>query len=208
MGKSKGLIIGIVGRARVGKDTFAGFLAEEFFAATKQRYILMAYATELKRRVQKDFDLSFEQLWGNEKEVSDYRYEKFREDPDDTIIHWTAREILQAYGQFFRTIDSDFWVRALFDTIRHKEYGNVIITDVRHPNEANPIKELGGVIIRVHSNRQGFPKIHGSNHISETAMDGYECDFNVTNDFGLKELRGTAREVAALILNLGDKTNG
>jgi hypothetical protein len=202
------MILGVTGKARSGKDTFAAMLAEELFDATKQRYVLMAYATELKQRVQKDFDLSFDQLWGDEKEVADPRYEKPREDPEDTITFWTAREILQAYGQFFRTIDYNFWVRALFDTIEYKGYGNVIVTDVRHPNEADPIRERGGVVIRVSSNRQGLPQIHGTTHISEIAMDDYQCDFNITNDFGLKELRGAARETAALILNLGDKSNG
>ena len=192
------MIIGVTGKARSGKDTFAGFLAEELFRATKSRYILMAYATELKQRVQRDFDLSFEQLWGSEKEVKDPRYQK-----EDGEL-WTAREILQAYGQFYRTIDGDFWVRALFDTIEEKKYKNIIITDVRHPNEADPIKELGGKVLRVTSSRSDIPNIHGQNHISETAMDDYNCDYTVVNNWGLNELRGSAREAVALILNKGD----
>ena len=52
------MLIGIIGKARVGKDTFANVLAEELFRLTRQKYVLMAYAHELKMRVQRDFDLS------------------------------------------------------------------------------------------------------------------------------------------------------
>ena len=45
--------------------------------------------------------------------------------------HWTAREIMQAYGQFFRTINYDFWVDYLFNVIEEKEYKNVYTTNGR-----------------------------------------------------------------------------
>ena len=200
------MIIGVTGKARSGKDTFAEMLAEELYDLSRKKFVLMAYATELKRRCQKDFDLSWEQLWGDDKEEPDVRYTKptGTNDPDDTIEFWTAREIMQAYGQFFRTIKYNFWVDALFETIAFKEYDNVIITDVRHPNEADPIRERDGINIRVVSSRVGMPGIHGSNHISETAMDGYQADYIVENDAGLDDLRVSARGIAELILNKGD----
>lgn len=208
MEKGKGLILGIVGRARVGKDTFAEMLAEEFYQLSKQRFILMAYATELKKKVQRDFNLSYEQLWGNDKEIPDQRYTKPKKGPDDTLVYWTAREILQEYGQFYRTIDGNFWVKHLFQTITEKEYDNVIVTDVRHPNEADPIKKLGGLVMKVSSIRSSKPSIHGENHISETAMDDYRCDMLILNDWGLKELREKAREAALLITELRRQQNG
>lgn len=206
----KKTILGITGKARSGKDEFARLLAEELFELSKKRFVLMAYAAELKERCRRDFDLNWEQLWGEEKEHPDIRYvkPKVTDDPEETTVYWTAREILQAYGQFFRTIDPDFWVKELFKTIDATEYENVIITDVRHPNEADPVKNRGGMIIRVTSNREGVPAIHGANHISETAMDGYAVDYTVANDFTLKELRAAAKEVASSILKKGDKLNG
>ena len=202
------MLIGITGKARSGKDTFAEMLAEELYEKTRKKFILMAYATELKQRCQKDFNLSYEQLWGDDKESVDSRYPKecivCEGGDDDTQEYWTAREILQAYGQFFRTIKYDFWVDALYEAIEDKEYKNVIITDVRHPNEADPVREKGGVVIKVTSARSDMPGIHGSNHISETAMDDYQTDYVVANDFGLPELRAVAREIATLITNKGD----
>ena len=72
----KGIVIGICGKARSGKDTFAEMLAEELFDKIQKKFVMMAYATELKLRVQRDFDLSYDQLWGDDKEVEDKRYPK------------------------------------------------------------------------------------------------------------------------------------
>ena len=212
------MIIGITGKARSGKDSFAEMLAEELYELTKKKFILMAYANELKMRCQKDFDLSYDQLWGDEKEIADFRYpkpspvfkttitgsrgvEEVEVESDDTQEYWTAREIMQAYGQFYRSIDDLFWVKHLFMTISDKEYDNVIITDIRHPNEADPVKNNLGVVVQVISERSDKTDIHGENHISETAMDNYQVDHVVRNDWTLKELREAAREMALLITN-------
>ena len=72
----KSLILGMMGKARSGKDSAANMLGEELFNTTRKKFIMMAYAHELKLRVQKDFDLSYEQLWGDEKEIEDKRYPK------------------------------------------------------------------------------------------------------------------------------------
>ena len=188
------MLIGICGKARAGKDTFGGMLAEELYERTGNRHILMAYATELKKKVQEDFDLSFEQLWGNQKEVPDERYSK----PDDDG-YWTAREIMQNYGQFFRTIDYNFWVKNLFRVIRENNYENVIITDVRHPNEADPVKDQDGIVIRIV--RDVETDVHNQQHISEVAMDSYDEDIRIVNSGTLDDLRETARDIVDMLLN-------
>jgi hypothetical protein len=200
------MIIGVTGKARSGKDTFAELLAEELYESTGRKFILMAYASELKNRVQKDFDLAYDQLWGDQKEVEDKRYLKRDDQLQASNIggtvekgsYWTPREIMQAYGQFFRTVHYNFWVDALFRTISYKEYGNVIITDVRHPNEADPIRDRGGLVIKV--TRDNKDDIHGMEHISETAMDDYNCDFTICNDGDLRELKLEVKGLIKYIL--------
>ena len=105
-----GLLLGITGSAQSGKDTFAEMLVKELKKQINCSFVLMAYAHELKLKVQKDFDLSYEQLWGSEKEIEDERYVHTK----NSLYHgdrtyWTPREIMQDYGQFYRTIDYDFW---------------------------------------------------------------------------------------------------
>jgi len=197
------MIIGISGRAQHGKDTFGNFLAQELFKRTGQPYVMMAYANELKNMVQGYFDLSYEQLWGDEKEVSDKRYIKPVEyDYDrDNPPYWTAREIMQSFGEFFRSIDSEFWTKNLFKVIDEKEYVNVIITDCRYPNEIEPVFERKGYHIRVY--RDLDVDIHGKDHSSETSLDGdVKIDWKVINHWTLKELRVAASEVADFLLNM------
>ena len=201
------MIIGVSGKARSGKDTFAEYLSYALSEKTKNSYVMMAWAHALKSGCQRDFDLSYDQLYGEHKETPDKRYYRgmryhggVRADNDDLpSLYWTAREILQAYGEFYRTIDKDFWIKALFKTIKEKEYKNVIITDCRHPNEVDAVHEHGGYHIRVI--RPNLPKIHGMEHISETALDNYEnTDYTIINEFGLKELEQAAREVADFLI--------
>lgn len=202
------MLIGIVGKARVGKDTFAIVLAEELFKLTKQRYVLMAYAHELKIRVQKDFDLSHEQLWGADKEKQDLRYAKqlggfFSSNPVD---YWSAREILQSYGEFYRSIDYDFWVNNLFEVIEDREYKKVIITDVRHTNETIPIIDRGGVLIKIVRDADKVAPTHGQDHISETAMDTFtNIDIVIENNSTIEEFKYSIKEVAKLLVGRKNK---
>lgn len=193
-------IIGISGKARSGKNVFGEFLARELFKQGGQGYVIMSYAHELKCMVQREFDLSWDQLWGTDKEKKDKRYKKWYEDRDD-YTHWTGREIMQQFGGFYRSIDPDFWTKKLFSVMEEKEYENVIVTDVRYPNEVDPILERGGVHIRV--NREDKTQIHGSQHSSETSLNNnYKVDFNINNNRTLKDLRNTAKDIASVLMKL------
>ena len=211
------MILCVSGKARSGKDTFALMLAEELNKTQYPPFVMMAYAHELKIRCQQDFDLSYEQLWGEDKETYDQRYPKMRSalpyccgNRDDgkglEVLeerqHWTAREIMQEYGQFFRTIDNDFWVKNLFKVIDDKEYVNVIITDGRHKNEIDAVCDRpGGFHIRVEREKKDYT-VHNQQHISETALDeSYRVDFTVVNNWGLDVLKRTAVETANLLTN-------
>ena len=65
-----------------------------------------------------------------------------------------------------------------------RSYQQVVIPDVRFPNEADAIKELGGIIWRI--NRHGLNGIN--EHRSEHAMDSYMVDHVIYNDGSLDEL--------------------
>lgn len=193
------MIIGILGKARSGKDTFAEMLAKELFNLTRQRYVLMAFAHELKIKVQKDFDMSYEQLWGEDKEKPDLRYAKrlkgFSSNPID---YWSPREILQSYGEFYRSIDYNFWVNHLFEIIDDKEYKNVIITDVRYTNEADIVMDKGGNLIKMI--RDTDNNIHGQNHISEIELDNCNTGLVIKNDKTLKDLKSAAKNAAKKLI--------
>ncbi len=201
-------LVGISGKARSGKDTFAHMLSRRLQSKTGFGFVLMAYANELKNRIQKDFDMSYEQLWGNEKEDYDRRYKKDRQnwiagrrDYDEIKENfWTPREVMQAYGQFFRTIDYDFWVKYLFKVIEEKEFENVIVTDLRHINEVDAVVDRGGYHVRIE--REEKDDVHNDQHISETALDkGYKIDFKIDNSGTLEDLEQAAEDVAKFLID-------
>ena len=198
------MFIGIMGKAGSGKDTFALMLAEKLFEITRSRYVLMAFAHELKLKVQKDFDMSYEQLWrGDEKEKSDLRYAKclngLSSNPKD---YWSPREILQSYGEFYRSIDSNFWIKHLFEIIDDREYKHVIVTDVRYINEADSVLNRNGVLIKIVRNIEGSNTIHGQDHISEIGLEGYNnIAFTVENNGALKEIKEVAGNIAKELID-------
>jgi hypothetical protein len=187
------MIVGISGKARSGKDTFAGMLSTVLNKEAYPPYVMMGFANELKLRCQAAFDLSYEQLWGEDKEVPDKRYPK----PDGSGF-WTAREIMQNYGAFYRTIDNEFWIKNLYKVIEQKEYTNVVITDARYINEADFIIDRGGYVIRVE--RENKDDVHNMEHPSEIELDDYNrFDFTVVNNWGLEELAEAAKDVARFL---------
>lgn len=202
------MIIGISGKARSGKDTFAGFLSKELNKEAYPPYVMMAFAHELKTKCQEAFDLSYEQLWGDDKEEQDKRYPKSNNHFEDSMMkeekanwYWTAREIMQDFGAFYRTIDNEFWIKNLFRVAEQKEYTNVIVTDVRYTNEADYILDNGGYVLRVE--RETAPDVHNMAHPSEVELDGYNrFTFTVVNNFSLEVLERTAAETVRLLKDL------
>lgn len=179
-------------------------LAEKLNKTAYPPYVMMAFAHELKNKCQEAFDLSYEQLWGDDKEVKDKRYIKPITIPSGTLadlepVYWTAREIMQNFGAFYRTIDREFWIKNLFRVADQKEYINVIITDVRHINEADYIlNKKGGYVIRV--DRENKDDVHNEQHPSEVELDGYSrFDFVVNNNATLEDLEKSASDVTRFL---------
>jgi len=196
------MIIGISGKARVGKDTIGGIFKKELLDTGKGEFQLMEYSRALKDGVSKNFNLSYAQLYGDLKEVEDKRYKKGNIEDG---IYWTPREILQAYGEFFRTIDTNFWVNKVFKD----DFKNLIITDIRHKNEVEAVKDRGGYHIRVYRNQD--TKVHGINHISETGLDfidnceldsTYIPDFRIENNSSINDLTKVVKDIILMIYKL------
>jgi hypothetical protein len=202
------MIIVISGKARAGKDTLAKILAKELQKHLGNTYILMAYAQELKSRVQSDFDMSYEQLWGEEKEVLDKRYVK--QTDGDEVVFWTPREIMQEYGSFYRSINGNYWVDQLFNIIEEAEYKNVIITDGRYPNEITPVLERDGFHVRIV--RDDKDTITNEAHSSETSLnDDSDVDIIIDNNGTISDLEETCKDIVMgmlMIMSKKENKNG
>lgn len=198
------MLIGINGKARSGKDTFATMLAIEFQKQAYVNFVAMAYADELKNDLMKNFGLTRDQLYGDSKEISD---ERFRKTTDkDEVVYWTPREIMQEYGQWCRKIEPNHWVRRLYEIIDSKILSNVIVTDIRQRNEVDALINRGGYHIRI--TRKNADEITTPDHETETALDAedYPIDFYIENNGTLKDLEVAAKgTVEAIMIMEGTK---
>lgn len=171
-------IIGLSGRAGSGKTTVATILYEEYGYAGR------TFAKTLKEAAKLIYGLSFEQIYGDEREVVDERY------------GMTPRTILQRFGtEVCREVHPDTWVMALERQIEPSSLaeGNrrarYAIHDVRFTNEVEAIERWGGVVWRIVGRET--PGVDSS-HISERPFD---VDVVIDNS-------GTKEELLAIVERL------
>ena len=199
MSGGKGLILGLHAKARSGKDTFANYLVNILSSEYGREFKTTAFAYRLKQMCLEHFNLNREQLWGDDKEKIDLRYSKIGKGSNIPEF-WTPREIMQNLGSFYRSIDYDFWVRKTKEHWEYHNYPDVVITDVRHINECEYVKE-NGILIKIV--REDANEIHNMQHESETALDNQSDDYfdiTVFNNGTLEDLQKAAEEAAEKVL--------
>jgi hypothetical protein len=103
----------------------------------------------------------------------------------------SVRDFLQKLGTdaMRNGLHPDVWVNALMAD--YDETSNWIITDTRFINEAQAIKDKGGIIIRV--DRPGVSPVN--DHSSETELDGWNFDYKIVNLSDIYTLKDTVREI-------------
>lgn len=177
--------VGICGRARVGKSTFAGMLANEF------GYHRVAFATALKATLATMClgpDVAFEEKM------------KPLVCPHTGV---TYARMLQMLGQCVRReFGTDFWVKVLFDrcekmAAERQGCSWFLIEDVRFPPEAEEIRRRGGVIVRL--TRPGVVLNDGRNAAEEDITESISCDYAVVNDDTMEQLEEKMRMIGYLI---------
>ncbi|MCC2278923.1 hypothetical protein LKL35_26355 [Streptomyces sp. ET3-23] len=87
-------------------------------------------------------------------------------------------------------LGSDVWVNALFQDEADWD-APVVITDVRFPNEAQAIKDRGGLVVHVRRPQQIL--IHGADHVSENALRDWDFDVILLNTGTIEDLHKSAK---------------
>ena len=106
------------------------------------------------------------------------------------LFNMTAKDapLLQALGtEVGRRHDDDRWIRTTYWQISDERPRVAVLADVRFPNEADFVKQLGGTLIKVSRvNTDGSPYVvtdRDPNHPSEIALDNYlGWDYTIVND--------------------------
>lgn len=117
----------------------------------------------------------------------------------------TVREFLQKLGTdaVRHGLHENTWVNALFANYRVDDEeirdghvridlpkSNWIITDTRFLNEANAIKERGGIVVRI--DRPGVGPVN--KHKSETELDHYDFYYRIINDGSIEDLDNKVKQ--------------
>ena len=163
------MIIGLIGNKRVGKDTFADYLVEKY------NFRKIAFADPIKNGVKILFDLSDEQLNGNLKEVIDKRWNR------------TPRQILQEIGTDYcrKNYGEDIWIKRMKYELSKSKDTNIVISDIRFPNEAEAVREMGGYLIKIIRNNIEI----SDKHISEQLIETISFNNSIKNDGTFQEYK-------------------
>ena len=173
------VLVGILGRKRVGKDTMADHMVEH------HGFHKVTLAGPLKEACRAIFGFTDEQLYGETKEVDD--------------SHWkvSPRKALQFMGtdivrnklhELIPWIGNRFWLER-FKVEYHRlqqTYGpdvRVVVSDLRFQNEIQFLKEMGGIVVRVQ--RLGLDE--GDQHESERLIDDITGEDHIVQNNGTVE---------------------
>jgi len=200
--KENTIKIGIIGKIRSGKDTVADMLEKELWNYNT----LSTYKTQFSEGI-KDVI------------VNNFGVEVFE--------NGKPREMYQDIGQLFRKHDGDIWIKKLFDRLDKREKTwerkrlsgkrgfNIIVKDIRQPNEAKALHERGYHLIKVTapkeerveraiSENDDFSSLN-MEHETEVLVDTCIFDYEIRNDGTLPGLERKVEKVFKEILDKGRK---
>jgi hypothetical protein len=195
------IIIGFTGMKSVGKDTAADYLVNY------HGYRRESFAGTLKDAVSSIFGWDRTLLEGRTRESREWR---------ETVDSWwadrlnipnlTPRFVLQHWGTDVCRVafHDDIWIASLENKIC-KTTDNIVISDVRFPNEIKAIHRSGGLVIRIKrgpdpdwidqailaNSGDGHAKQYLKSinvHDSESAWAGCTIDHVISNDTTIDEL--------------------
>lgn len=181
------LKIGILGQLRAGKDTVADIIKKEGSGS----WWTFAFSD------------------GIHSVIEDYipkEYDKGK-----------PRLALQEIGQLLRKFDTDVWVNKLLNSNDYKTGNtlgaNILVTDVRQPNEVKRLKENGFIILKVSADkdvRAARAVASGDNfdsnmlnHETEQLVSICPFDYEINNSGTLEELESSVKDFLHVVdLNL------
>jgi hypothetical protein len=196
------MLVGLIGLINSGKSTVGDILIE-------QGFMHESFANSLKDTAASIFNWDRTMLEGN---TSASR--AWRETEDEwwctrlRIPNFTPRMALQILGtDILRNhFHADIWVLSIEARIKNIKK-NVVITDIRFPNEVRVIRKLGGKIVRIKrgedpdwfslatSDSESMPMIYPDIHASEYSWAATKPDYLINNEGTIENLRNVVNDL-------------
>ena len=173
-------IIGVLGRARSGKDTISGILIQEL-QSKGVNYKVVRLASPIKEAAVALFGFTHEQLEGPSKEMI------------DPVWNITPRSVFQKITDTtMREMGVQFFTKRLYQkydaSCESEKY--IIIPDVRYPHDIEEIRRRGGLVIKVSRDDTNIIR-----HDCENIIDTLEGDVNINNSGTITDLHEQIRSV-------------
>lgn len=172
---NKTVIIGITGLKGSGKDTAALALV------AYKGYHLVKFADGLKIMMR-----ALLKYAGIKPELVEEAIEGEHKETLMQVLDWRSpRYAMQTLGTEWgrNLISENLWVR-ICET-RCRQFDDVVISDVRFPNEVKMIQYQGGKIIRI--SRPNF--VNNDTHPSESLFLSLPSDYEIINDGSIEDLQ-------------------
>lgn len=174
-------VLGLSGWARSGKDTIADYLVDV------EGYTKVSFAQPMKEamyRLNPRITVNEVVNTALRVGVDVYDWDGLKERSPD------IRGLLQRFGTEIgrEMFGENFWVDYALNSI--EDGSKVVFSDVRFPNEADAIRQLGGKVYRVE--RQGVEA--ANDHISEHALDKYKFDGTINNNGTIQGLQQNVKQ--------------
>ncbi|WP_035987270.1 AAA family ATPase [Brevibacillus agri] len=178
------LKLALTGRMRSGKDSAAAYLTQQY------GFVRFAFGDGIRKVCRELF-------------------------PDQMAQAHKPRALLQGVGQAMRAFNPDVWVNATMrDIVDYRlqqtdmrRIPNIVITDLRQPDEYDRLRSEGFVIIRVNASDEtriqrmidaGDTFDDGAlTHETEQHVDSFAVDYEIDNNGSLAELYAQVDEIMA-----------
>lgn len=165
------MLIGLTGRIGSGKTTIARHLVSHY------GFTDYSFATPIKEMICVLTGCSMEDLDS----------QTFK-DSKPSGLDVSYRTLLQTLGtEWGRNLDPDFWLKVL-NTKLSNQKGDITVSDVRFDNEAELIREKGGVIIHIYPSLSDFGK---RNNVQYEHQSEKPIRFESDTDFILINKKGS-----------------
>lgn len=175
MARKKYPLIGLSGRARVGKDTAANMVTAMYGG---YQY---SFADPIKEMLRAGLGIDLRSpYWLNRKEEA------------IPAIGRSPRELMQTLGTEWglKHVHPQLWILMAQQYLLNKGPG-MVLSDVRTENEAVWVRELGGRIIHIKRADADVVK----DHVTEQELMIHDSDFLIRNDGTLEDLRDRIRVI-------------
>lgn len=170
------MLIGLYGASRAGKDTVAGVLVKNH--GFEQRNLASPIRSTLLKLDPMVWNEDENQYLTLSSQVEEFGWDTVKRQYPESVV-WMIK-----LGQAMRDIDENIWLNACVGV----EYSNLVIADVRQPNEYDYINEQGGEVWKIE--REGT-KTLGMDGI----LDDRYFDVAISNNGPIEQLEAVVNHI-------------